>query len=267
MYCGDHVEQICGYQVHFPYAPYVAQKLLMERLLKAASSSGNALLESPTGTGKTLALLCGACAYQQRFQTAAVTSGKKKEDPSHKGDIEDILPPSPVDTKKQIPVIMYFTRTHMQLTQVINELKRTSYRPRMTMIGSRNTLCINPAVKSSQNPNSECAKLNRREQKCPYRTKAHILMTHPDIVHKLWTADDIIKLGYRFQACPYYAASGLVNQAEIVFFPVPFFHTFLIPLSSFFTTIDLCTLQLYHRSYHSTNYAFRFLPLPLTCYI
>ena len=64
----DHVEKICGYTVHFPYSPYPSQRQIMEKLLTAVSSSEHALLESPTGTGKTLALLCGACAYQQHFK-------------------------------------------------------------------------------------------------------------------------------------------------------------------------------------------------------
>lgn len=108
MEAGSYTETICGYKIRFPYPPYVPQKLLMERLLKAASSSSHALLESPTGTGKTLALLCGACAYQQRFKDACQTSSgesggtqkkhqqsKQSHPPETSTDIEDIIPSSP----------------------------------------------------------------------------------------------------------------------------------------------------------------------------
>jgi superfamily II DNA or RNA helicase len=38
--------------VEFPFQPYQCQKVFMERLVEALQGSTNALLESPTGTGK-----------------------------------------------------------------------------------------------------------------------------------------------------------------------------------------------------------------------
>ena len=49
-----------GVSVDFPYDPYLTQKNYTERVIDAILDRNNALLESPTGTGKTLALLCGA---------------------------------------------------------------------------------------------------------------------------------------------------------------------------------------------------------------
>ena len=51
---------IGGYDVHFPFKPYASQIGIASRVLKALDTGTNALLESPTGSGKSLALLCAA---------------------------------------------------------------------------------------------------------------------------------------------------------------------------------------------------------------
>ena len=43
-------------------------------------------------------------------------------------------------------VIIYATRTHSQLTQVVSELKSTVYRPNMTVLGSREQLCVHEKI-------------------------------------------------------------------------------------------------------------------------
>ena len=48
----------------------------MGKVLKALDTGENALLESPTGSGKSLALLCSALAWQERWKASrGVTSG------------------------------------------------------------------------------------------------------------------------------------------------------------------------------------------------
>lgn len=44
--------EICGIPVDFPFPPYDSQLVYMEKVLLALSSKQNAILESPTGTGK-----------------------------------------------------------------------------------------------------------------------------------------------------------------------------------------------------------------------
>jgi fanconi anemia group J protein len=61
---------VSGHLVAFPKAPYGVQLVLMDKLIKAIESSSNALLEAPTGCGKTLALLCGALAWQTKMKDA-----------------------------------------------------------------------------------------------------------------------------------------------------------------------------------------------------
>ena len=57
-----------GITINFPYEPYPCQEKCMSHVIKALHNSENALLESPTGTGKTLCLLCSALAWQEEFR-------------------------------------------------------------------------------------------------------------------------------------------------------------------------------------------------------
>ncbi|KAJ1336291.1 hypothetical protein BSLG_007435 [Batrachochytrium salamandrivorans] len=54
-------------RVKFPYEPYPQQHRLMQTIVGALQKSENALVESPTGTGKTVCLLCSTLAWQDAF--------------------------------------------------------------------------------------------------------------------------------------------------------------------------------------------------------
>eukprot|EP00178_Gracilaria_changii_P010121 TRINITY_DN294_c0_g1_i1.p1 TRINITY_DN294_c0_g1~~TRINITY_DN294_c0_g1_i1.p1 ORF type:complete len:883 (+),score=107.32 TRINITY_DN294_c0_g1_i1:6834-9482(+) len=58
---------VAGVPVDFPYVPYRAQNALMHAVVTAAKGRKHALVESPTGTGKSLALLCSSLAVQKHF--------------------------------------------------------------------------------------------------------------------------------------------------------------------------------------------------------
>ena len=59
------VYAIRGVQVPFPYEAYECQLVFMEKVIQSLQERRNALLESPTGTGKTLCLLCATLAWRQ----------------------------------------------------------------------------------------------------------------------------------------------------------------------------------------------------------
>ena len=59
-----HTVIIEGIEVKFPFEPYSAQVKYMEKVIKTLNKKKtHALLESPTGTGKTLSLLCATFAW------------------------------------------------------------------------------------------------------------------------------------------------------------------------------------------------------------
>jgi Rad3-related DNA helicase len=70
---------IMGHYVQFPFKPYPSQMAMMVNVLKSIISSKHALLESPTGTGKTLALLCSALTWQNGEKQKLEESKLKRE--------------------------------------------------------------------------------------------------------------------------------------------------------------------------------------------
>jgi len=51
--------------IEFPFKPYDVQVAYMTKVIEALQSNQNAILESPTGTGKTLCLLCATLAWRK----------------------------------------------------------------------------------------------------------------------------------------------------------------------------------------------------------
>lgn len=60
-----------GITIHFPFKkPLVPQIQMMQKLVKCLKEKKHGLLESPTGTGKTAALLCSSLAWQRHNDEA-----------------------------------------------------------------------------------------------------------------------------------------------------------------------------------------------------
>ncbi|UYV83980.1 BRIP1 [Cordylochernes scorpioides] len=88
----EHNYFIQGIQVHFPCKPYGSQMALMDRILKGLIHQKNCLLESPTGSGKSLALLCSCLAWQRNQSTL-----KFSEEQLIQTDVIDLTSNSPED--------------------------------------------------------------------------------------------------------------------------------------------------------------------------
>ena len=126
------------------------------------------------------------------------------------------------------PVIIYASRTHSQLAQVIKELKASRYRPRMAVIGSRQQMCVHKEVKHLTGNLQQ----NACKQKTENRTCAHynevdrFIKTEPDYGKDVPVdIEDLTKLGERGRhsggcgPCPYYLSQNMADRAEIIFMP------------------------------------------------
>lgn len=210
---------IDGIPVEFPHTPYPCQITFMESVLKALKNRENALLESPTGTGKTLSLLCAALAWRtaemgrrqlmeqtivsksanydtiMERTTASTTTGSTfKIINSAQGSVArlqytlneslniptDNLEIISVDEHIKAPLIIYASRTHSQLAQVIGELRRTTYHPKIATVGSRDQMCIHPNVKELSNSSAQSAVCNRltRKKACEFNLRVPEAVNH-----------------------------------------------------------------------------------------
>lgn len=146
---------IRGINVNFPFEPYEIQKVYMEKVIECLQTERDGVLESPTGTGKTLSLLCSSLAWlttkKAEIQAHRMIMTFPKEDPSLMNNINDDIE-NMLKNFTNMPTIIYASRTHSQLAQAIQELKESSYNyVKSTVIGSRDQMCLHPEVSKEDN--------------------------------------------------------------------------------------------------------------------
>lgn len=150
---------IRGIPVTFPFEPYGIQKDYMEKVIECFQTQSNGILESPTGTGKTLSLLCSSLAWlslkKAEYQARVRLPDLQSDDEFMKTLNEKLKDATATEAAgkafMQCPTIVYSSRTHSQLSQAMQELKNTAYSGmRAIVIGSREQLCIHPDVEQQE---------------------------------------------------------------------------------------------------------------------
>ena len=187
-------------EIYFPYNPYEKQITYMTSIIQVLNKKYNsseeinfnalAALESPTGTGKTLCLLCSLLAWVNTKGKAINFSG----------------------------TIFYSTRTHSQISQVISELNKTCYEPRIAILSSREFSCANTELKKSLAPSVLDIKCAREHKNCRFYRDIEYYSNknfgNVDI-------EDILKKGKANIFCPFYVERMKVKMAkcDLVFMP------------------------------------------------
>jgi chromosome transmission fidelity protein 1 len=349
-------EEVTKVDFHHPYTPYAIQEEFMQTVYSVleSGSSSVGILESPTGTGKSLSLICASLTWlrehkRRKFEEGVRWEGEEEDDEpewvieaararrrkellrrreemeqrlkrarekearmkkkmlaGEKGDKRRRVEEGGVGAEKQddeeqfalddydsdreadsnagsaisgLPAetlalmeklgmgygkpkveeeeeiedevkIFYCSRTHSQLTQFINELRRVHIPPALQSepasaeplleegefkhltLGSRKNLCINPAVnklRSTTAINERCMELQQtstsKEKRCcylPNKENQPLLNDFRD--RALATIRDIEELGdlgREIKICPYYASRSAIKPAEIVTLPYP----------------------------------------------
>jgi regulator of telomere elongation helicase 1 len=220
--------ELRGIRIHFPFKPYKCQEAYMEKVLDALFRSENALLESPTGTGKTLMLLCATLAWQRQQQRSLREAAELPLSPDQPG-APSLGPQDGPAQAARSPQIIYASRTHSQLSQVVRELRNTRYRPPHAVLASREQMCVNPKVKKKHSTasdiNHDCNKLGK-ERKCRYRNGLEGFVPHSNehggnnACHQpVMDMEELIDMGKSAHVCPFYYTRSQVENAELILVP------------------------------------------------
>ncbi|KAM3747686.1 hypothetical protein ACB098_05G053700 [Castanea mollissima] len=212
--------KIRGIDVDFPFEAYDSQLVYMEKVIQSLQQKCNALLESPTGTGKTLCLLCATLAWRKGL--GGFSTGMGVRSSQSEGSKSDVSPSQ--GARSKLPTIVYASRTHSQIRQVIQELKRTCYRPKMVVLGSREQLCIHDKVSllRGKTQTNACRMLCRKRGKrtcAHYSHVADYMKKNPHLGDEPIDIEDLVNVGRRFGPCPYYVSRELHKVADILFAP------------------------------------------------
>ncbi|ORD93777.1 CHL1 [Enterospora canceri] len=196
-----HILKINGITIEFPYEPYPAQVATMTTVLRSFIGNSASLVESPTGTGKSLAILCASLAYLTHLSNNTPEKRLKQSDPS--------------DSGTNLPKIYICSRTHKQIDQLIGQLRKTNYSTKIAVLGSRTQYCIHRDVKHATDVNTACREAVENKR-CLHRHRVSALRKRLGDVYDI---EEIRKEGMRCGGCPYYASRELVEEASVVFAP------------------------------------------------
>ena len=239
--------------VRFPYVAYENQVDFIERALTAMVRGESALLESPTGTGKTLCLLAASLAYARaagnrkkrkfREDVRAMKEMLRSGDETPRGDenatprggdastsegtVEriDYLDEEVKRERTKAPVVVYATRTHSQVSQVVRELKLLDPTTRAATLASRKHACVRKDVRemTGKRQNDACSKL-LTEHRCSAKNTLDRGLEKRLMDFKLFgdgvdDIEDLVKKGQKNGPCPFYLSRTRCANAEIIFMP------------------------------------------------
>jgi Rad3-related DNA helicase len=177
---------VAGTKIRFPYKAYKTQFALIDRALHAVQQKTNALLESPTGTGKTMAILAAVLSWQQ--------------------------------TQEQKPPIIYASRTHTQLSQLMSELKTLQIPVLATCLASRSHYCIHAQVSKQPHIDQSC-KAAKAQKRCFHYIKAEGQAETIKNSKDLLDVEELVQVSRSTSACAYYTTKRLAPSADLVFCP------------------------------------------------
>ena len=120
-----------------------------------------------------------------------------------------------------VPKIIYASRTHSQLTQAVNELKNTSYKPRISVLGSRDQMCINHDVTRLEDNHAKvyACRVKISSRSCMFYNNVEANKSNKDFKDKILDIEDICKLGNKHAVCPYFMSRELRTDADLIFMP------------------------------------------------
>lgn len=210
---------IRGIPVIFPFEPYSIQKDYMEKVIDCLQNSTNGVLESPTGTGKTLSLLCASLAWLSSIKEQRKALFTQYENHETESSREMVIQAVTAAFNSGTSKIIYSSRTHSQLSQAMQELKRTAYSTMKTsVLGSRDQFCIHEELANENG--------NMKNHMCQAKVKARQCYFYNNLERNkyipnegIMDIEDLVKAGRKNRYCPYFMAKEAVSTADIIFTP------------------------------------------------
>ncbi|CAD8198204.1 unnamed protein product [Paramecium pentaurelia] len=182
--------------IYFPHKPYDVQIKYMENVVQILDKKFNGLLESPTGTGKTLCLLCSSMGWLKKHREEQLISNNSNN-----------------------LKIIYASRTHSQLKQVAQELKRTVYKPNISMIGSRDQYCLKNFQNLKGNSLIQACRKLVKGKKCQFYDKEFLPIIAATNSKLINTLEETKQFGFKNEVCPYYFERERLINADLIMIP------------------------------------------------
>lgn len=202
----------------FPFEPYSVQQDFAAKLYHCLRNSISGVFQSPTGTGKSLSVICAALKWVNEASAPVTFTSPSRLSFRFEGDFEEI---EPMEGLLNEPRVIFCTRTHTQISQFIREIRLTSLpKGRIVALAAKKRLCIHSEALSSSDVSEYCLNLNRQTssaQRCPY--KSDLTNITNAILTSVLDIEDMQKAGRQCQQCPYYGMRAAAEQAKVVIAP------------------------------------------------
>jgi len=124
------------------------------------------------------------------------------------------------EVKTMAPRIYYATRTHSQIAQVVAELKQSGYKPKMSILGSKQHYCVNAHVRRQVSLEESCEDA-LKDGHCQYFKGTQALLS--SAMKQLHDIEDLCRIGKSRKGCPYYMSRHMASDADIIFGPYNYF--------------------------------------------
>ena len=121
------------------------------------------------------------------------------------------------------PTIIYSSRTHSQLSQAVQELKRSFYKnTKAIVLGSRDLMCVHEEISRLDTSTAKIMACNVKVKAhtCGYYNNVNAKKEEPVVRGEMIVdIEDLVAKGKSHKFCPFYMSRELVQEADIVFMP------------------------------------------------